>query len=99
MSYPGLSGTSEGKRIGMRNALVLDDELASLEMPPDVRIGDIARRHGEQAEEQHRQENVLCAEQSVHRGLIITGGQCSRYSFGPRTTAESERLRIELLIG
>src|ERR1700678_4274249 len=44
---PGLAGSSVGKWIGVRHAMVLRDVLPGLEVPPYVRVGDIARRHGE----------------------------------------------------
>jgi len=49
---PRLPSASVRKRIGVRNALVFGDELPSLQVPPDVRIRDIPRRHTKNAEEE-----------------------------------------------
>jgi hypothetical protein len=46
MGDPRLSGAGEGKRIRVRHRPVLHDPFAGLEMPPDVRIKDIASCHG-----------------------------------------------------
>ncbi len=70
---PGLSGTRVGKRIGVRNAFVLGNVFPGFEMPPDIRIVDIARGQGEQAEEDDCQESVLYSEQPSHRESIIAG--------------------------
>ena len=50
MRNPGLAGARIRKRIGVRNAFVLGNVLPGLEMPPDIRIDDVARGQGEQAE-------------------------------------------------
>src|SRR5580700_10056386 len=79
MSDPGLPGASVGKRIGVGNVFVLGDVLPSFEMPPDIRIGDVARGHREEAEEQHCQEDMGCGEQPVHGVFHHSGSFITRY--------------------
>src|ERR1039458_40254 len=93
MRNPGLSGTSVRKGIRVRNAFVLGNVLPGLEMPPDVRIGDIARRHGEEAEEQHCQEDAFYGEPPVHTGLIIAGRQLHKIQ--SRATNNGHVIEVE----
>ena len=57
----------------MRNAFVLGDILPGLEMPPDVWIGDVSRRQGEQADKEDRQERVSYGREASHEESIIAG--------------------------
>ena len=66
-------GVSEG--IGIWKAMLRDDVLAGLEVPPDVGIGDIARCQREQAEKEDGQESAFYSEQSSHKESIIAGAR------------------------
>ena len=48
MVDPGLSELGKGIRIAVRDVVILEDELAGSQMPPDIRIGHAAGRHDEQ---------------------------------------------------
>jgi len=52
MRDPCVAGASEGKRIGVGNAVGFDDPLAGAQVPPEIGIDGVARGHGEQAEEE-----------------------------------------------
>jgi hypothetical protein len=44
----------------VRDAFVSGDVFAGFEMPPDVGVGDIARGHGEETEEDYGEECAVC---------------------------------------
>ncbi len=48
--YPGLAEARERIRIGMEDAVVLQDQLPGAKVPPDVWVSQRAHGHGEQAE-------------------------------------------------
>ena len=50
MRYPGVPGTSEGKRVGVGDMAGFDDPLPGAQMPPKIGIGGRACRHAEQTE-------------------------------------------------
>src|SRR5712672_473174 len=85
MSDPGLSGTSVRKRIGARNTVVLGDVLSGLKVPPNVRIGDVACSHGEQAEEENHEKDELRTKQPLHRITQELAIRNTGYTLLPRT--------------
>jgi hypothetical protein len=71
---------------------VLDNVLPGLEMPPDVGIGDIARRHGEQAEKEDCEESVFCRGPPSHKESIIAGDWRAKVRSQSILAADSEQL-------
>lgn len=71
MRDPGVAGASEGKRIGVGNAVGFDDPLPGAQVPPEVGIDGVARGHSEQTEEKDRGERdfgaMECVKDSSHR--------------------------------
>ena len=54
---PGLSGTSERERIGVRDVPGLHDPLPGAQVPPEIGIGGWPGRNAEQPQEQQHREN------------------------------------------
>ena len=50
MIDPGLTKPRKGVRIGVKDCVCLDDKLSGAQMPPHIRIGHAARRHGEKTQ-------------------------------------------------
>ena len=50
MINPGLAEAGKRIRIGVEQTVILENQLSGAEMPPDVRVGNAAGSHGEQAE-------------------------------------------------
>ena len=57
MGDPWLPGASEGKMIGVRDAAVFRDPLPGAQMPPQIGIDRVTRRHRQQAEQEYAAEN------------------------------------------
>ncbi len=55
---PGLAEASERVGICMEDAMVLQGQLPGAEVPPDVRVGNAARGHDEQAESENGHEHA-----------------------------------------
>ena len=50
--YPGLAEASKRIRIGVEDAVVLQNQLSGAKVPPDVRVSHATHGHGEQAKRQ-----------------------------------------------
>jgi len=62
----------------VRNTFMRGNVLASLKVPPDIRIGNIARCQGKQAEKDDCQKSALYREPVIHAESIIAGERCAR---------------------
>ncbi len=74
--YPGMGIASKRIRIGVEDAVVLQDQLSGAEMPPDVRVGHAAHGHGKQAERQDGDEYPASLQEADHSGkpIVAPGG-------------------------
>jgi hypothetical protein len=70
MIDPWLSKTRERVRVGVKDRVGLDHELSGAQMPPHVRIGHIARRHGEKTQRKDCHKYATRLEE-LHRPKII----------------------------
>ena len=61
----------------MKDCARLDDKLAGAQMPPQVRIGHIARRHGEKTQRQDGHENTTRLEKLIHPCKDTLDSQCN----------------------
>ena len=50
----------------MEKAVILQDELSGAEVPPDIRVGNPARRHGEHAESENDDTEPAGLQQMGH---------------------------------
>ena len=66
MVYPGLAETSKRIRIGMEDAVVVDDQLSGAQVPPDVGVGHATNRHGEQAESENEYAEPAGLQEAGH---------------------------------
>jgi hypothetical protein len=51
--------------------VVLRNPFPGFQVPPDIRINNVARRHPQNTEEENRNENASGAQQFSHRGNDI----------------------------
>ena len=73
MRDPGATGVCEREDIGVRDRARLDDELSGAEVPPEIRVGDLARCHHEQREKENRGEQAAGGEE--HRQIACGGSR------------------------
>ena len=66
MVDPGLSEAGKRVWIGMEEAVILEDQLTRTQVPPYIRIGNTAGRHGEQAESENRDEYPASLQETSH---------------------------------
>lgn len=66
MIDPRLSKPRIGVRIGVKDCVVLDDQLAGAQMPPHIGISHAARRHSEKAQYQDDHKHAAGLEKLLH---------------------------------
>ena len=68
MVDPGLAEPGKRVRIGVEQAVILEDQLSGAEMPPDVRVGNTRGRHGEQTKGEDSDKDPASLQKPGHGG-------------------------------
>src|ERR1700694_5524419 len=98
MIDPWLSEPRERVRIGVKDCMGLDHELSGAQMPPHVRISDVARRHGEKTQRQDGHKHPTRLEELHHSPEDNTLPRLPRYKIAsPLRAWCAIKLRFETL--
>ena len=82
MIDPWLSKPRVGVRIGVKDFVILDDQLPGAQMPPQIGIGGGARRHGKKAQSQDDHEQAARLKELIHQCEDNTARPALRYRIG-----------------
>ena len=63
---PGLSETRERERVGMKEAVVLENQLSGAQMPPGIRVRHTASSHGKETESEDGDEYMTSLQKADH---------------------------------